>query len=190
METYEAGIVIKVVEISRNLLSRWQGHGLIRRKIKAKGKGTRNVYSFENICQIELFHRLIKEKFSRKKASGFAFDKKTETAFAVIRSFGGANELRTGHYLHNFQKLIEGVSKTNPLSGETTERKREFSNPHIRMIFFRYPNGRIESSYFDHNNFDDLGVEFFTADSIYIIDLFNITLKILERLQLVAKEAV
>jgi len=71
---YKANTVRKVVDISQKQLSQWQDRQFIKPSTPAEGQGTRNRYSFVNICQVMLFKRLNEWGLNRKTSSKLAFD--------------------------------------------------------------------------------------------------------------------
>jgi hypothetical protein len=77
---YEANTVRKVVDISQKQLSQWQDRQFIKPSTPAEGQGTRNRYSFVNICQVMLFKRLNEWGLNRKRSSAIAFDERTAEA--------------------------------------------------------------------------------------------------------------
>jgi hypothetical protein len=181
---FEAGDVLKVLTLNRNLLSQWHHRGQVQATVKADGSGTRNLYSFEAICQIELFRRLNKEKFSRDRAGEFAFSKKTESAFRFMRSYGRPNLLtfysNAAKFRDEIRGEMEGVNKINPMSGESSGGTKTFTSAHIKMAFLRYPDGRLRADYFDGNNFAEMNPEIMLSESVYIIDLLDIVIYVLK----------
>ncbi len=77
---YRANTVRKVVDISQKQLSQWQDRQFIKPSTPAEGQGTRNKYSFVNICQVMLFKRLNEWGLNRKTSSKLAFDERTAAA--------------------------------------------------------------------------------------------------------------
>jgi hypothetical protein len=174
---FTAGDVLKVLpKLTRNMLSLWQGRGQVKPKVQAEGQGTRNEYSFENVCQIELFRRLIKEKFSRHRASEFAFAKNTESAFKLIRALDhGKNQLAIEYYSGKVVDDEEiGIEwERNPMTGESSGKRVNFKSPRIKMVFFR-SGEYMRSSFFDEKNFDHVRQELMISDTVFIIDLYQI----------------
>lgn len=72
-EEFEAGDVMDLCDLSRPLLSQWIGRGYIKPSKPAKGQGTKNIFTVQDICRIEIFKRLNQTGFSRGDAGGFAF---------------------------------------------------------------------------------------------------------------------
>ena len=69
METFGLFDVVKIMDIKRMKLQDWIGRGLIVPATPAQGYGTKNVFTIENLCQIELFRSLLMKGFARKTAS-------------------------------------------------------------------------------------------------------------------------
>lgn len=68
-----ASIVIAVTGLSQNLLTQWLDRTHIRASTPASGSGTRNKFTIDDICRIELFKLLNESGFTRSMASRIAF---------------------------------------------------------------------------------------------------------------------
>ncbi len=184
-EMFKTQEVTKVLRgVSRNLLSQWHKRGQVKSVVQPKRQGAKNFYSIENICQIELFRRLNEKEFTRKKASEFAFNEKTEAAFRLVRNRGGVNDLAKFYY--GVCVLGDKVYKINPMSGESTGRRMRHPSPMIKMIFYTFKDN-LESDFFDMGYLDELDPELLAkiqkADDVLIIDLLKITIDVLEGIQ-------
>lgn len=64
--------VIKILEIKESLLNQWINRGFIKASKPAYGSGTRNIFSIDDLCRIELFRELIGTGLTRSGASQVA----------------------------------------------------------------------------------------------------------------------
>lgn len=71
---YFAQDIVKIMGINQNLLTQWISRGFVKPSQPASGSGTRNIFSFEDICRIELFKELSSAGFARTLASDICFD--------------------------------------------------------------------------------------------------------------------
>lgn len=67
--------VSKHLDIKQGLLSQWIARGFVKASQPASGSGTRNIFSNEDICRIDLFIKFIAAGFTRSGASRLAFRK-------------------------------------------------------------------------------------------------------------------
>ena len=68
-ETFSSFQVCKGLKINRPTLQDWLSRGFIKPEIQAKGRGTKNAFSEDNLYQIELFRQLTVRGFSRIESS-------------------------------------------------------------------------------------------------------------------------
>jgi hypothetical protein len=68
-ETFSSFQICKGLKINRPTLQDWLSRGFIKPEIQAKGRGTKNAFSEDNLYQIELFRQLTVRGFSRIESS-------------------------------------------------------------------------------------------------------------------------
>ncbi len=61
--------IVEITGINQPKLQQWLRDGFVRATIKGKGSGSRNMFDFNNLCEIVLFSRLVKSGLSRREAS-------------------------------------------------------------------------------------------------------------------------
>lgn len=73
---HQFATVCKVLDLSDDLLNQWLHRKHIIVDHPARGKGSRNEFGDVNVCQVELFKRLAKDRVNLKEAHEIAFDAK------------------------------------------------------------------------------------------------------------------
>ena len=68
-KTFSSFEICKGLEINRPTLQDWLSRGFVKPAIEAKGRGTKNVFSIDNLYQIELFRQLVARGFNRMECS-------------------------------------------------------------------------------------------------------------------------
>jgi hypothetical protein len=167
MGAYQAKHIIEVVGINQELLSQWLGWGYVIPDTPAEGAGTRNWYKISTVCQIYLFNELISVgKFSRKKASEFAFAPEVKTLFEIAIASEKVKKALHPRY--------EG---TNPPFSKA------FTNPPFSVAFIRRGDDTTVQYITSRLEYEKLYERMIATRSVHIENLTWITIKILLRLK-------
>lgn len=171
-------------ETSRTGLATWRKRGQVKTTVQERKRGKKIYSSFENLCQIELFLRLNEQKLPREQASAFAFDKKTEAAFRVIKSLGGVNELAKRHYGSLFKEMLRGKSKytKDPTTLSIVSSSASFP---IKIALF-LKEGKWALEFYDLQNEeerDEYLVSSLVSDQAFIMDGIDIALNVYRRIE-------
>jgi hypothetical protein len=155
---YQAKHIIEVVGINQEVLSQWLGWGYVIPDTPAEGAGTRNWYKASTVCQIYLFNELISAgKFSRKKASEFAFAPEVKTLFEIAIA-------------------SEKVKKA-------LHPRYEGTNPPFSVAFMRHGDDTTVQYITSRLEYEKLYERMIATRSVHIENLTWITIKILLRLK-------
>jgi DNA-binding transcriptional MerR regulator len=73
-ETFTSFDLCKRLNISRPTLQDWIARGFIEPAVKAEGKGTKNLFTRDNLYQIELFRILVGRGFNRAEVGRWVAD--------------------------------------------------------------------------------------------------------------------
>lgn len=167
MGAYQAKHIIEVVGINQEVLSQWLGWGYVIPDIPAEGAGTRNWYKLSTVCQIFLFNELISAgKFSRKKASEFAFAHEVKDLFEIAI----ASE-RVKKALH------PRYEETNPLFSKA------FANPPFSVAFMWHGDDTTVQYITSKLEYEKLYERMIAARSVHIENLTWVAIKVLMRLK-------
>jgi hypothetical protein len=105
---YSTFDIAKILEVKRSSLQQWMDHGFISPSIiKAEGRGTKSIFSIEDLYKIEIFRALYSSGLSQKYASQISqkivFDwvipGKFGLAYIEYNEFGKGGSKPVLHYI-------------------------------------------------------------------------------------------
>jgi hypothetical protein len=162
--------VVRILDISQNLLTQWIDRGFVKASQPASGSGTRNVFCIEDLCRIELFKQLLSAGFTRKGAASIAFgseDGAPEPSFITQAISESIKVVLSGTYLEKSSlkdKVIIAVSKFK-LGKDASLSSWPIKNAEDFLRLYNY-----EGSMWENN-------------IVYLINFTNIALQVINKIK-------